>query len=116
VISRKYPDVCRLIWPVVTFQIKYPVGMVPLDGSTATAAGLICFRVPGVPATVQTHSPRTVTVLRKGPWRGVSDGSIASPGPLDDGRGAVEPDLGRSVRPDGDLARLLAGVSPVYFQ
>jgi hypothetical protein len=30
---------------------------VPLDGSAVTAAGLTCFQVPGVPATVQTHSP-----------------------------------------------------------
>jgi len=45
------------MWPVVTFQIKYPVGIVPLDGSTATAAGRICIHVPDGPATVQTHSP-----------------------------------------------------------
>jgi hypothetical protein len=37
--------------------MMYPVGMVPLDGSVITAAGLTCFQVPGVPATVQTHSP-----------------------------------------------------------
>ena len=45
------------MWPAVTYQIQYPTGMVPLAGSAVTAAGLICFQVPGVPATVQTHSP-----------------------------------------------------------
>jgi len=40
----------------VTLRIKYPVGIVPLDGPTVTAAGLICIHVPGVPAPVQRHS------------------------------------------------------------
>jgi len=43
------------MWPVVTLRIKYPVGIVPDDGSAVTAAGRICFRAPGVLHVVQTH-------------------------------------------------------------
>ena len=46
-----------MMWPVVTLRIKYPVGIVPVDGSAVTAAGLICIHVPGVLATVHRNSP-----------------------------------------------------------
>ena len=46
-----------MMWPVVTFRIRYPVGMVPLDGSAVTAAGLIWTHVPGVRAMAQIHPP-----------------------------------------------------------
>jgi hypothetical protein len=57
VISQEYSPAWRFTAPSVTFGIGYPVVILPLDGSAVTAADVICFYVPGVPATVQTHSP-----------------------------------------------------------
>jgi len=37
------------MWPVVTFRIKYPVGIGPDAGSAVNAAGRIWIQVPGVP-------------------------------------------------------------------
>ena len=37
------------------------MGIVPLEGSAATASGLIWIHVPGVPAAVHRHSPRSVS-------------------------------------------------------
>lgn len=45
------------MWPVVTFRIRYPVGIELPDGSAVTAAGLIWIHVPGVPACVHLNSP-----------------------------------------------------------
>ncbi len=39
--SHTYPPAWRLMWPVVTFRIRYPTGIVPVEGSAVTAAGLI---------------------------------------------------------------------------
>lgn len=55
--SHAYAPAWRFRCPVLTFRIKYPVGIVPLEGSAITAAGLIWSHVPGVPAPVQRHSP-----------------------------------------------------------
>lgn len=57
VISQEDDPAWRFTAPSVTFHIRHPTGIVPLDGSAVTAAGLIWIYVPGVPAVVQTNSP-----------------------------------------------------------
>ncbi len=58
--------------PVVTLRMSYPVGIAPVVGSALTAAGRICFHVPGVPAAVQVHTPpkrnRGLTSVLPLPW------------------------------------------------
>ncbi|HNQ90917.1 MAG TPA: hypothetical protein PKM73_20065 [Verrucomicrobiota bacterium] len=55
--SHTYAPAWRFTAPSVTFQIRYPVGIVPVVGSAVTAAGRIRIHVPGVPAPVHRHSP-----------------------------------------------------------
>ncbi len=73
--SHTYPPAWRLMWPVVTFQIKYPVGIVPLVGSAVTGAGRICIHVPGVPVSVRIHRPPRV----KAPPQGAVTRAVRNP-------------------------------------
>lgn len=56
-ISQEYAPAWRFTAPSATFQIRYPVGIEPDDGSAVAAAGLIWTHVPGVPVMVHRHAP-----------------------------------------------------------